>query len=179
MSLRVVAGLALWLGLGALPVAHLGWKPSSIVALVLPLLLLFSARTGVLFALALLPLYLLRPDLVSTRSLGAPGALLGAALLLAYLIVAFREPLPRTRRAARRPAWSPAALLVLATATLCACALCVPYVPEVADALRRGYAGNPGAALTVLAIGCVALSAGLVIVYLAAPLDAQARERHP
>ena len=177
MSPRVVVGLALWLGLGALPVAHLGWTAPSMLALMLPLpLLFFAPRAGVLFPLALLPLFVVRPDLASARSHGAASLISGAALLLTYLVVALREPLPRRPRPPA-PAGHFASLLAVAAAVLCACALCVPWLPEVADALRAGYAANPGAAATLLAAGCLALLTGLVLVYLAAPLDALAKRR--
>jgi hypothetical protein len=173
MSLRVAAGLAAWLGLGVMPVAHLGWTPPSAAGLIPPLLALFSTRAGILFPAALLPLYLIEPDLCSPRTHRAAGMLASAGLLAAYLIVALRDPLPRTapaRAAGRRPDRGLASAPAAAAVVVCAGALCVPFFPEVALAVRDGHPASPGAAATLLAIGCLALASGLVVVYLAAPL---------
>lgn len=184
MSLRVAAGLALWLGLGALPVAHLGITTGSVVALILPLLVLFSPRAGAaaLFALLFLPLFVVHPDLISGRTHGTANLLLSAALFLTYLMVALREPHPRVqrppvRRAGRSVRRSMESLLSAAAAVLCLGALCVPFLPGVAESMRAGYAANPGAAATLLAIGALVLATGLVLVYVAAPLDAAAGRR--
>jgi len=177
MSPRVFAGLALWLGLGVFPAVHLGLRSSEWMALLLPLALLPLGRAAVAFVAAPLPLYVLRPDLASPRAHGAIGILAASTLVAAYLIVALRDPGHPIRPRSSWRRWSPEQALAVATAVVCAAALCAPYLPVVADALRQSYAANLGAATALLAVGCVALGAGLVLVYIAAPLDEAARRQ--
>ena len=177
MSPRVLAGLLLWLGLGVFPAVHVGLRPSEWVALLLPLGLLPIRSAAVAFVAAPLPVYVLRPDLASPRAHGTIGILAGAALVIAYLIVALRDSAATTRPASGRRAPTLADGLVATAALVCALALSVPYLPQVNEALRHAYATDLGPASALLALGCLALAAGLVLVYLAAPLDEAARRR--
>jgi hypothetical protein len=178
MSPRLFFGLALWLGLGALPVLHLGVARASILVLLVPLFLLPWRSTALVFPAALLPLLVLRPDLLSPRVYGLPGIAGSAALLVAYLVVALRDPLPRTPRPrTARPRDGVGRALVGSAALLGACGVAAPYTPGLAQALRQGHGAAPGAAASLLALGCVLLAVGSILVYLAAPLDAAAGRR--
>ena len=174
----MLAGLALWLALAALPVVHFGVRTPLVLAAIAPLPLLFVRQTSVLFVLGLLPLCVIQPDLFSPRVHGSLGILGASGLLAGYLVLCLRTPAsPGARPTGLGRRRRLGSVLVGTATALCALALAVPYLTPVADSLRRGYPADPGAATVLLAIAVLALAAGLVLGYLAAPLDAAARGR--
>lgn len=178
MAVRVLAGLALWLALAALPVFHVGPSVPLVAFALVPIPLLAFRTTSVLFLLSFLPLSAVRPELFSPRVHGEVGILGVASLLACYLVLSLRDTaLPRPRHAVPGHRRGASTVLVVAAATMGAAAVALPYVAPVAAALRVGYPAGPGAASVLLAVLLLALTAGLVLTYLAAPLDEAARER--
>jgi hypothetical protein len=176
MSLRLFAGFALWLSLAGLPASHVGLKPFEWIAACAPLALLALRRAEVVFLAAILPLYLLRPDLASPRAQGTWGLWAQCVVVVAYLAMTLASGPPDRRRLS--PAtWDLGRSLAACAAVLMIAALAAPYVPTVAETLLRSYPAGAAAAAALLAAGCLALGAGLVLVYVAAPIEEAARRR--
>jgi hypothetical protein len=175
MPPRVLAGLALWVSLAALPAAHVGLSWRVWIAVAAPLGLLCVRRLAVAFVASMLPLLVIQPDLASPRATGTAGVLLQAGLVVTYLIVALWAA--SGIRPWRREAWDFGQALAVAAAWVMAAALSAPYLPSVSEALRESFPAGVGAASALLAAGCVALGAGLVLVYSAAPLEEASRRR--
>ena len=177
MSPRVFAGLALWLSLAALPALHLGLRPLEWVVVATPLCLLPLGGAAVAFLVSLLPLFVLRPDLASPQAQGTPGILAQSALVVVYLIIALADGPRRQGRTSWRGAWDLGRGMAAVAAVILAATLTAPYLPGVADALRGSYPSGVAACAALVAAGSLALGVGVVLVYLAAPLEEAARRR--